>query len=90
MKVLLVLSLLGLCNLATSSTPRIAYSYHLWIGDDAAQKYSINLDSDDGINFIDAMNQAAGQDGNFNFEYTQFDFGKFITQVAGVQNDDSL
>jgi hypothetical protein len=90
MKVLLVLSLLVLCNFATTSLKRIAYSYHLWIGDDAAQKYSIELKSFDGIKFIDAMNQAAVKHDNFRFEYKQFDFGKFITQIAGVHNDDSL
>lgn len=75
------------CDSSSSDPSKIKYKYILWIGDNVEETYSINLKSDDGIHFIDSMNQAAAQNPHFQFQFEQFSFGKFITEIAGVANN---
>lgn len=79
--------LFALANFAFAVNNNIGYSYSLWIGDNVDEKYFIHLNSDDGIKFIDAMNQAAAEDPNFIFEFTNSQYGKFITKIANNSQD---
>ncbi|CRK96590.1 CLUMA_CG009962, isoform A [Clunio marinus] len=66
----------------------VAYYYYLWIGDDVHTKYKIRLTSPPGSHFIDAMYQAAEKNQHYAFDFIQYDFGKYITTIAGVANND--
>lgn len=70
-----------------SQQDKIKYSYTLWIGDDIEKKFSMNLKSQRGIFFIDAMNEAAAKIPKLSFEATDSsEFGKFITSIGGYAN----
>lgn len=65
----------------------IKYSYSIWIGDEIEKKFSINLRSNDGIFFIDAMDEAAEKVPFLKYEATDSSqFGKFITAIGGHAN----
>lgn len=68
---------------------KIRYKYTIWIGDNVDEVHSINLKSDCGIVFLDAMRQASVRRKQFAFKHsTHPTFGAFVTQIAGVSNDD--
>lgn len=72
-----------------SSECKIRYKYTLWIGDNIDDVYSIRLNSECGIVFLDAMQQASEKKDEFAFEHTTHPiYGAFITKIAGVANDD--
>jgi hypothetical protein len=72
---------------ANQGNDKIEYTYTLWFGDDIYRKEFIHLNSEDGIKFIDSMNQAAAKDNAYKFEFQQFNIGKFITKIGGVSQD---
>lgn len=73
---------------SSSEDSKIDYTYILWIGDNAEQKYSIHLESLNGIVFFDAMNQAAKKNSHFVFNSTEFPpYGKFVNAIDGVYSD---
>ena len=89
MNTLCILIFLTLASFSfTLANDKIGYTYTLWIGDDASEKHFIHLNSDNGIKFIDAMNQAAAKDPIFSFEASDSaQFGKFVTKIAGQSQD---
>lgn len=67
----------------------LSYKYNLWIGDNVDEVHSINLHSECGIVFLDAMRHASKKKEQFAFELTSHPlFGGFVTQINGVANDD--
>ena len=72
---------------SSESKEKVEYTYTLWIGDNVNQTFSIKLESEVGIFFIGAMNQAAAEDNNFQFLFTQYSIGKFITSIGGFLNN---
>lgn len=63
-------------------------SYTLWIGDNVDEIHSINLQSECGIVFLEAMRLAAEKKEQFAFEHTTHPrFGSFVTQIDGLIND---
>lgn len=93
MKIYFLILTLSLAILKTSSlapAKKISYTYTLWIGDAVDEKFSITLKSKKGIFFIDAMQQAAAKNSNFEFERTIHPlYGSFITKIAGYSNVES-
>ncbi|CRK96592.1 CLUMA_CG010055, isoform A [Clunio marinus] len=77
------------CTSDKKCVTQVNFTYHVWIGDDVDTQYEINLTAPSGSHFIDAMFQAAGLDQNFAFDFIQYDFGKFITTIAGVSNNEA-
>jgi hypothetical protein len=75
---------------ANQGNNKIQYTFTLWFGDDVYRKEFIHLNSDDGIKFIDAMNQAAAKKKAYEYEFIQYPFGKFITKFGGVAQDPSM
>lgn len=74
---------------AESTECTLNYQYTIWIGDNVDEMHSINLNSECGIVFLDAMQQASEKREQFKFDYTKHaQFGAFITQIDGVSNDD--
>lgn len=72
-----------------SSECEIRYKYTIWIGDNVDEVHSVNLKSDCGIVFLDAMRQASEKSDTFEFDYTAHpSFGAFVTKIAGAINDD--
>lgn len=68
---------------------KIRYKYTIWIGDDVDEVHSINLKSDCGVVFLDSMRQASERKEQFSFKHTTHPtFGAFVTEIAGVSNDD--
>lgn len=80
-------------NLSSSSSEssecKIRYKYTLWIGDNIDDVYSVRLNSECGIVFLDSMQQASEKKDRFTFEHTTHPiYGAFITKIAGVANDE--
>lgn len=65
------------------------YKYTIWIGDNVNEAHSMNLRSECGTTFLNAMKQAAEKREQFLFKsVTHPTFGTFVTQIDGVANDD--
>jgi hypothetical protein len=78
---------LALVSLSLAADDKICYTYTLWIGDDVDEKHFIHLNSQSGIKFIEAMDQAAAKKPIFAYEGTDSQYGKFITKIAGKSQD---
>lgn len=89
MKTILALLVLTLANFSFATNDKISYSYTLWIGDNATTKHFIHLNSDKGIKFIDAMDEAAAKDFSYAYDFIQYSFGKLITKIGGQSQDPS-
>lgn len=87
MNILFILLVLTLASL-TLANAKIGYTYTLWIGDNAKQKHFIHLNSENGIKFIDAMDEAATKNPIFAYEASDsVQFGKYVTKIAGQSQD---
>lgn len=74
----------SLVCLVQSRGDGISYTYKLWIGDEVDEEHSLKLTSEQGIFFINAMDQAAALDSNFIYESIVHPvYGNFITKIAG-------
>lgn len=86
MKLICALLVLTLASF-TLAAGKISYTYTLWIGDDAAEVYTIRLWAECKSKFISGMNQAAAKDPAFIYDGIEVPFGKFITEIGGHSQD---
>lgn len=87
MKLVFLSVVLSFLCLLQANKGEICYTITLWIGNGVNTIHSIELKSEDGIFFHEAMDQAAALDSNFTFETIENeDFGAFVTKIAGVES----
>ncbi|KAG4066587.1 hypothetical protein HA402_007223 [Bradysia odoriphaga] len=72
-----------------STECKLNYQYTIWIGDNVEEIHSINLNSECGIVFLNAMQQASQKREQFRFEYSTHPlFGTLVTKIDSLPNDD--